>query len=87
MLNEDNCRGDIHLLESDLRALPKDLHRLFENSLQGDGDRKNALLPVFTWVLFVERPLRPEELYLALINESEDVFLHWDRLELSTTDN
>lgn len=87
ILNEDKARGKVHLLEDHLQSLPKDLHRLFENIVQCDSDNNSGLLLTVQLLFFADRPLRPEEVYFALIsNESRGAVQDWDHDELSTTD-
>lgn len=65
-------------LEERLRDIPADLNKLFYNILTRDTLRKDRLLLCIRWVLFARQPLRPEQLYLALLSaEKAKVDCYW----------
>ncbi|KEZ41456.1 Uncharacterized protein SAPIO_CDS7594 [Scedosporium apiospermum] len=86
ILNKAFDRGRVHALRKRLREIPASLHELFRDILARDGGDKNELMLCIQWVLFAKRPLKPEELYFAVLAgtdlESVDA---WDH-ELMTMD-
>ncbi|KAH8893731.1 hypothetical protein GQ53DRAFT_599418, partial [Thozetella sp. PMI_491] len=63
-----------------LKSIPGDLHKLFRDMLRRDSHNKNDLLLCIQWVLFASRPLKPEELYYAILSGTEpDDLGIWDR--------
>jgi ankyrin repeat protein len=62
-----------------LEKLPGDLHELFRELLERDKSSSGELVLCLQWVLFALRPLRPEELYHAILigTEPEDAG-EWD---------
>ena len=86
ILNKAFDRGHEHALRKRLREIPASLHELFRDILARDGGDRNELMLCIQWVLFAKRPLKPEELYFAVLAgtdlESVDA---WDH-ELMTMD-
>ncbi|KAK3343473.1 hypothetical protein B0T25DRAFT_485826, partial [Lasiosphaeria hispida] len=76
ILNKECDRGRTgRRLQQKLREVPGDLHKLFLELLTRDGNNRDGLLLSIQWVLFARRPLKPEELYFAVISgiEPEEV--------------
>lgn len=72
MLNSAYDRGkSLRVLRRKLHEIPKDLHSLFLSIVQRDKEDKEQLLLVIQWVLFAARPLRPRELYYAMLHQLE----------------
>lgn len=67
ILNKELDRGRIHDLCKRLREIPAGLHDLFRDILTQDARDRDELILCIQWVLFTERPLRPEELYFAVL--------------------
>ncbi|KAJ5982693.1 Pfs NACHT and ankyrin domain protein [Penicillium sp. IBT 35674x] len=66
MLNEeDRSRGGMSLRRI-LAELPTDLSKLFRDLLRRDKDDMEALLLSVIWILYAERPLKPNEYYHAI---------------------
>ena len=62
-----------------LEKLPGDLHELFRELLERDKSSSGELVLCLQWVLFALRPLRPEELYHAILIDTEpDDAGEWD---------
>src|SRR6266536_643415 len=84
ILNKEHDSGRIHVLRQRLRDIPGDLHELFRDILTRDYHNKNELLLCIQWLLFARQPLKPEQLYFAILSgiESEGVS-KWDTDEIS----
>jgi ankyrin repeat protein len=54
-----------------LDEIPSDLHELFRDILTRDARKKDRLILSLQWLLFARRPLRPAELYFAIISGIE----------------
>ncbi|KAK1756823.1 hypothetical protein QBC47DRAFT_377737 [Echria macrotheca] len=86
ILNEEHDRGRIHALRQRLRAIPEDLHELFRDILTRDQQNKGELLLCIQWVLYARRPLKPEQLYFAVLSGVEPGALsEWDPDEITGT--
>lgn len=68
ILQKEYDHGRIRTLQRKLKAIPKDLHELFRNILTRDRHNKDELLLCIQWVLFARQPLRPEQLYFAILS-------------------
>ncbi|KAI1374414.1 hypothetical protein F4677DRAFT_455428 [Hypoxylon crocopeplum] len=71
ILNKEYDRGCKHGLKKRLKSIPSDLHELFQNILSRDTSNTRGLLLCIQWVLFARRPLKPEELYFAIMSGVE----------------
>ncbi|OAL56703.1 hypothetical protein IQ07DRAFT_554869 [Pyrenochaeta sp. DS3sAY3a] len=67
ILNKEYDRGRIHALKRRLMDIPGDLHDLFRDILTRDSNDKQELLLCIQWVLFTRHPLKPEQLYFAIL--------------------
>ncbi|KAK3898217.1 hypothetical protein C8A05DRAFT_47392 [Staphylotrichum tortipilum] len=91
ILNKEHDRGRIHALQRKLHAIPEDLHELFRDILTRDiltrdCINRHELLLCVQWVLFARHPLRPEQLYFAILAGVEPNSLsEWDPDEITTT--
>ncbi|KAL6868614.1 Pfs, NACHT and ankyrin domain protein [Trichoderma novae-zelandiae] len=72
LLNLEFDRGRIFAVRKRLRELPAGLSDLFKNILRRDGDNMQELLLCIQWILYAKRPLKPAELYFALLSGSPD---------------
>jgi ankyrin repeat protein len=63
---EREC-SQISELQRRIQGIPTDLHELFEDIVMGDSQNKELILGI-QWVLFAKRPLKPEELYFAILS-------------------
>ena len=79
ILNKEHDDGRIHALRQRLRDILGDLHKLFRDILTRDDCNRNELLLCIQWLLFARQPLKPEELYFAILSgiEPRDL-LKWD---------
>jgi ankyrin repeat protein len=71
ILNKEYDRGRVHALQKILHRIPGDLHELFHDILTRDSHDRNELLLCIQWVLFARQPLKPEELYFAILSGTE----------------
>lgn len=89
ILNKEHDRGRIHALKRKLQQIPSDLHELFCSILTRDNDNQHELLLCIQWVLFARQPLKPEQLYFAILSggeqEDEDI-LKWNPDEITVSD-
>ncbi|KAI0112085.1 hypothetical protein GGR51DRAFT_507943 [Nemania sp. FL0031] len=66
----DEGRDNHDTIRKTLEEVPGDLEGVF-NSLLGKNDSDRAeLVRMFQWVMFSERPLSPEEFYIASVGET-----------------
>ena len=68
ILNKENDGGRVHVLRQKLRDIPNDLHELFRQILMRDCYNRDELLLCIQWILFAKQPLKPEELYFAILS-------------------
>ncbi|KAK9441880.1 Pfs, NB-ARC and Ankyrin domain protein [Metarhizium brunneum] len=71
ILNKAHDKGRIHDLRKILRDIPGDLHELFRDILTRDCHKRDELLLCIQWVLFSRQPLKPEQLYFAILSGIE----------------
>lgn len=84
ILNREYDRGRIHALRRRLREIPSDLHQLFRDILTRDTRNRDELIFCLQCILFAAQPLNPEELYCAVLFETEpDAPLEWDREDIT----
>jgi NACHT domain len=73
-LNRNFDDGDLRAMSKALHEIPSDLDELFLDVLSKGNEDKQATTLMLQWVLFALRPLRPRELYFAvLIGSGENV--------------
>ncbi|KAF2025157.1 HET-domain-containing protein [Setomelanomma holmii] len=88
ILNRDYNGGRIHDPRRKLREIPDDLHDLIRSILVHDlGSHSQKEMELrLQWVLFARYPLRPEELYFAILAGSDsDTVSAWDREEITSS--
>lgn len=68
ILNKEHDGGRIYVLRQKLRDIPNDLHELFRQILMRDCYNRDELLLCIQWVLFAKQPLKPEQLYFAILS-------------------
>ncbi|KAF7121810.1 hypothetical protein CNMCM5793_009363 [Aspergillus hiratsukae] len=79
ILNKVSDGGRVHALRQVLHSIPSDLHELFRDILTRDSHDRNELLSCIQWVLFAREPLKPEELYFAVLFGIEpEALTEWD---------
>ncbi|KAJ9300227.1 hypothetical protein DTO271G3_2344 [Paecilomyces variotii] len=71
ILNKEYARGNMRQLKKRLLEIPKGLDELFKSILTRDNQDTEKLILCLQWVLFAKRPLRPEELYFAILVGTE----------------
>jgi ankyrin repeat protein len=85
ILNKEHDSGRMHELRQRLQDIPGDLHELFRDILTRDCYHKNELLLCIQWLLFARRPLKPEELYFAILSGIKpQTPSRWDSDEIAT---
>jgi ankyrin repeat protein len=85
MLNMEDAQGrSTRRLQKKLKDIPGDLHELFRQILTRDCRNRDELLLCIQWLLFATQPLKPEELYYAILSgtDPEDIS-KWDPDEMS----
>jgi ankyrin repeat protein len=85
ILNREYDRGRIHALRRRLQEIPSDLNQLFKDILTRDtSSNRDELILCLQWILFAAQPLSPEELYCAVLFETEpDAPLEWHREDIT----
>jgi hypothetical protein len=87
ILNKEFDRGRIHSLGKRLYEIPDRLDELFHDILIRDGQDLEDLTLCLQWVLYAARPLRIEELYLAiLVGLHPEKMATWNR-EVTTKED
>lgn len=67
ILQRDYNHGLMHMLRPRLRDGPGDIHGLFRDILTRDHHDRDELLLCIQWVLFARHPLKPKQLYIAIM--------------------
>ncbi|KAI1445813.1 hypothetical protein F5Y02DRAFT_426408 [Annulohypoxylon stygium] len=87
ILNKEYDGGRIHRLRKRLQDIPGDLHELFRDILTRDRDNSAEMLLCIQWVLFAKQPMKPEQLYFAVLSGIEPGVLSvWDCDEITIAD-
>ncbi|KAJ6439239.1 hypothetical protein O9K51_08651 [Purpureocillium lavendulum] len=87
ILQREYDHGGKHLLQLRLGEIPGDLHELFRDILTRDRDSRDRLLLCIQWVLFARQPLKPEQLYFAVLSGVEPTAVSsWDPKEIEESD-
>lgn len=77
ILNKEYDKGRIYNLQTKYQEIPGDLHELFRNILTRDScEKSRETLRCLQWILFAERPLRPDELYFAILVDCSRALTH-----------
>ncbi|KAL3291395.1 Pfs NB-ARC and Ankyrin domain protein [Colletotrichum asianum] len=87
ILNKEYDGGRVHRLRQRLREIPSDLNTLFREILLRDRHRRDELLLCIQWVLFAKEPLRPEQLYFAILSgvelDSSEALSDWNSEDIT----
>lgn len=87
ILQKEYDHGHPERLLQRLKDLPKKLHDLFRRILTRDSRHKAELLLCIQWVLFARKPLRKDELYLAVrTGMDESTISNWNSEGISESD-
>jgi ankyrin repeat protein/nucleoside phosphorylase len=87
MLQKAYDHGQVYALGKRLKDIPKDLHELFRDILSRDTQNMENLVLCLRWILYVERPLSPEELFFAILSASETgPVTAWDPEDITPED-
>ncbi|RYP32296.1 hypothetical protein DL767_005271 [Monosporascus sp. MG133] len=84
ILNREYDPGRIHALRKRLREIPAGLHDLFRDILTRDARDRDEFILCIQWILCAKRPLRPEELYFAVLAGTEPGSLGPRNREIAT---
>jgi hypothetical protein len=71
ILNKEHDSGRPYALKRRLHEIPASLHDLFRDIIMRDSNDRKELALCVQWILFAARPLRPEELFFAMLSEIE----------------
>lgn len=71
-LNKECDHGNQHSLKSVLSTIPRDLDDLIK-SIVTNGAADQRLAPALQWVTYASRPLRPKELYFAILTATNSL--------------
>ncbi|KAK7973104.1 hypothetical protein PG988_007238 [Apiospora saccharicola] len=71
ILNKEYDSGNVHKLRRRLKEIPEDLHDLFRDILTGDARNGKELVLCLQWVLFAKGPMKPKELYFAILSGAD----------------
>jgi ankyrin repeat domain-containing protein 50 len=84
LLNIEFKKGKIEAMRKKLKEIPSNLDELFSKLLgKEDSEGDKATILVFQWVLFSIQPLKPAQLYFAVLSGTDpDGLGAWDRSEL-----
>ncbi|KAH0594295.1 hypothetical protein MHUMG1_08134 [Metarhizium humberi] len=86
ILNKAHDKGRIHELRRILRDIPGDLHELFRDILTRDCHKRDELILCIQWVLFARQPLKPEQLYFAILSGTEpEALSDWNPGEITVS--
>ncbi|KAK5237901.1 hypothetical protein LTR47_000994 [Exophiala xenobiotica] len=72
ILKKDYDAGQIQALKKRLKEIPDGLDRLFDDVLTRDTQNIKRLILCLQWVLFTARPLKPIELFYAVMAGTEE---------------
>ncbi|KAK2593104.1 hypothetical protein QQS21_009194 [Conoideocrella luteorostrata] len=86
ILNKTHDKGRMYKLRKILQDIPGDLHQLFRDILTRDCHNRDELLLSIQWVLFARRPLKPEELYFAILSGVEpEALSEWNSNDITAS--
>jgi ankyrin repeat protein len=87
MLNKEFDRGRMHALQKRLDEIPSDLDALFRDILTRDTENVEDLILCLQWILYARRPMKPEELYFAILaGVAAEELAPWNSDELTEQD-
>ncbi|KAL6886900.1 ankyrin repeat-containing domain protein [Trichoderma evansii] len=87
MLNKAYDEGQIKAMHRVLHDVPGDLEHVFEVLLIKDNPDKHETIFMLQFVLLARRPLKPEELYFAMLAETNAKKIDaWDRSRITLDD-
>lgn len=67
ILNRESDQGNHHSIAARLEQTPNGLNNIFDDLLK-EADAHTGLLPVIQWAMFALTPLKPEQLYYAMMS-------------------
>ncbi|KAH8689852.1 hypothetical protein BGW36DRAFT_389823 [Talaromyces proteolyticus] len=87
ILNREYERGRTHGLRKKLQEIPTELNNLWRDILIRDNQNMESLFLCIQWILYAKRPLKREELYLAILSGENPQALTERNLENITKQN
>ncbi len=87
ILNKEYDHGRVHALWRRLREIPDGLNKLFENILTRDRENMKELILCLQWILYAKRSLKREEIYHAILSETDPEALSVSNSEEITAQN
>jgi ankyrin repeat protein len=85
ILNKEYDDVNIHKLRQKLHDIPGNLHELFREILTRDGHNSGELFLCVQWLLFARQPLKPEQLYFAILSGvNPEALSEFDSGEITT---
>jgi hypothetical protein len=72
ILNKDCDRGNVRRLRDRLDDIPTGLDDLFRDILQRGVQEGSHLVQILQWILYAQRPLTAQEMYLAVHSGTDD---------------
>lgn len=73
ILKEEYDHGYMPALRKKLETIPDDLHALFSDIILRDDKHTTQLSSCLKWIFHSLRPLTPEELYLVVLDDTQNV--------------
>ncbi|KAK4078589.1 uncharacterized protein Triagg1_2920 [Trichoderma aggressivum f. europaeum] len=78
-----NSSISVKKMRDRLKEIPPELNDLFQMILTRDGESLDRLHICLTWILFANRPLKPQELYFAVqLSYDEECSGYWDENDI-----
>ena len=87
ILNKEYDHGRIHALKRRLREIPDGLDKLFEEILTRDQENIRELVLCLQWILYAKHPLKQNEIYHAILSETDPKALSTSNSEEITAQN
>jgi ankyrin repeat protein len=80
ILNKEFSRGRNFAVKKRLQEIPAELSELFKDILRRDNENMADLLLCIQWILYAERPLKPEEFYFAVMSglDPDQALVEWN---------
>ncbi|KAJ2972729.1 hypothetical protein NUW58_g9126 [Xylaria curta] len=89
ILNEEFNRGRMFAVKKRLQETPAELSKLFKDILRRDNKNMPDLLLSIQWILYAKRPMKPEELYYAVVaglDPTRENLARWDPEQITADD-
>ncbi|KAM0473829.1 hypothetical protein ACHAPX_007875 [Trichoderma viride] len=83
LLNKAYDEGQVEAMHKTLHDVPGDLERVFEALLIKDNPDKHETVFMLQFVLLAKRPVKPEELYFAMLAKTTESIHAWDQSKIT----